>query len=158
MPADWDKQNHVATHVSVTGLERTLLTLYRETGDRRYLDFCIRQRALPEWDLGIVIGRRELIEGHVYAYLARCLAQLELYRLQPDESCCGRRGGPIHFMTAQDGMSHHRRGRPVGNLDRRSGRTRGPGRDVRHGVPTSRLRQPACGWRAIRATATSSNA
>ena len=55
-----------------------MLVLYRETGDQRYLNFCMRERALPEWDLGIVIGRRDQIEGHVYAYLARCLAQLEL--------------------------------------------------------------------------------
>ena len=43
LPADWDKQTHVATHVSVTGLERAMLAIYRETGDTRYLDFCVRQ-------------------------------------------------------------------------------------------------------------------
>ncbi len=46
LPADWPQRTHVATHVSVTGIERTLLTLYHETGDRRYLDFCTQQRAL----------------------------------------------------------------------------------------------------------------
>ena len=67
----------------MTGVERTLLALYRECGDRRYLDFCVRERALPDWATGIVIGRREPLEGHSYSYLVRCLAQLELYRLQP---------------------------------------------------------------------------
>jgi uncharacterized protein len=105
LPADWERQTHVATHVSVTGLERTLLTLNRDTGDGRYLDFCVRQRALPEWDLGIVIGRREGIEGHVYAYLARCLAQAELFRLQPDERLLRPTRRAVHFMIAQDGMS-----------------------------------------------------
>ena len=97
MPADWPQQTHVATHVSLTGLERAMLALYRETGDQRYLDFCVRERALPEWDLGIVIGRRDLIEGHVYAYVARCLAQLELYRIQPDAaaSAADAAGGPF---------------------------------------------------------------
>ena len=97
IPADWPRQTHVATHVSVTGLERALLVLYQETGDERYLKFCIRQRALPQWDLGIVVGRRDLIEGHVYAYVARCLAQLELSRLRPDAQllAADRAGGPF---------------------------------------------------------------
>ena len=58
-----------------------------------------------EWDLGIVIGRRNLIEGHEYAYLARCMAQLELFPLLPDKRLLipGRRA--INFMTARDGMS-----------------------------------------------------
>jgi len=105
MPADWSRQNHIANHVHLTGLERTLLTLYGETGDRRYLDFCTQQRALPEWDLGIVIGRRNLIEGHVYAYLTRCLAQLELYRLQPDERLLRPTRRAVDFLNAQDGVS-----------------------------------------------------
>ena len=93
LPPDWDARTHVATHVSVTGLERTMLALYGATGDRRYLDFVVRTRDLPQWELGIVIGRREGIEGHVYAYMARCLAQLELYRIQPDDrlACTSRR-------------------------------------------------------------------
>lgn len=105
LPANWDKQTRVATHVSVTGLERTLLTLYGETKDPRYLDFCVKQRALPSWDQGIVIGRRELIEGHIYAYFARSLAQLELFRIQPNESLLRPAQRAIHFMTADDGMS-----------------------------------------------------
>jgi DUF1680 family protein len=104
-PANWAEQIHVATHVHVTGLERTLLTLYRATDDHRYLDFCTHERALPDWNLGIVIGRRNLIEGHVYAYLTRCLAQLELYRLQPDPKLLGQTRRAVHFLDAEDGMS-----------------------------------------------------
>jgi uncharacterized protein len=105
MPANWDQQNHVATHVSVTGLERTLLILSRESGDPRYRDFCIQQRALPTWDLGIVIGRRDLIEGHVYAYLARCLGQLELFRAQPEERLLRPTRRAVDFMTNREGMA-----------------------------------------------------
>jgi DUF1680 family protein len=60
---------------------------------------------LPSWDLGIVIGRRTLIEGHVYAYLTRCLAQLELYRRQPDPKLLVPTRRAVHFLNAQDGMS-----------------------------------------------------
>jgi uncharacterized protein len=58
IPPDWQTGTGVAPHVAVTGLERTLLALHRATGESRYLDFVLRERALPEWDLPIVIGRR----------------------------------------------------------------------------------------------------
>ncbi len=105
LPADWAKQTQVATNVSVTGIERTLLALYRETKDRRYLDFCLEQRAIADWDLGIVVGRREMLEGHVYAYLARCLAQLELYHLEPDAKLLNQTRRAVDFMTKADGLS-----------------------------------------------------
>lgn len=105
MPGDWPQQTNVAMHVMVIGLERSLLTLFGEAGDRRYLDFCVRQRALSEWNLGITIGRRALIEGHVYAYLTRCMAQLELYRLQPDETLLRPTRRAIDFLATRDGMS-----------------------------------------------------
>ena len=105
IPADWPKTTGVATNVAVTGLERAMLALYAASGDRRYLDFCLRERALPEWDLGIVIGRRLLIEGHIYAYMSRALAQLELYRLQPAERLLAPAGRAVDSLTARDGMA-----------------------------------------------------
>ena len=104
LPSDWGQKTTVTTHVAVTGLERTLLTLAEVTGDARYREFVVQTRALPEWKPGIVIGRRPGIEGHVYAYFARSLAQLELYRNMGD----GRLLEPTHqalqFLTADDGM------------------------------------------------------
>ena len=38
----------ITTHMAVTGLERTLLTLAAVSGDRRYRDFCTGQRRLRE--------------------------------------------------------------------------------------------------------------
>jgi hypothetical protein len=105
LPADWDRRTHVATHVSVTGLERALVRLQAVSGQRRYLDFCLQQRALPDWDLGIVIGRRDLIEGHVYAYMAHCLAQLDLYHRQPDERLLRQSQRAMDFLSAHDGMT-----------------------------------------------------
>ena len=70
-------------------MERTLLALYRESGDRRYLDFCVNERALPDWETGIVIGRRELLEGHSYSYLARCLAQSTCTVFSRRRNCYG---------------------------------------------------------------------
>ena len=104
MPANWQGQNGIAIHDCIIGIERAMLALYRETGDRRYLDFCIHQRALPDWDLGIVIGRRYLCEAHVYSYVSRCLAQLELYRAEPDDKLLRLSRLAMDFITKKDGM------------------------------------------------------
>jgi len=104
MPESWGDQQ-VATHVAVTGLERTMLALYKSTGEIRFKDFCINQRALPEWNLGIVVGRRKGIEGHIYAYMARCLAQLELNRMAPNEKLLQQSHRALDFLTVNDGMT-----------------------------------------------------
>lgn len=105
LPEDWASRTGVATRVAVTGLERSMIRLTRRGGDRRYLQFCINQRALLEWDPQIIIGRRPLIEGHIYAYLSRALAQLELYRTQPDPRLLRPTDRALEFMTEQDGLT-----------------------------------------------------
>ncbi len=104
LPADWGKDTDVAPNVAVTGLERTLLALHQETHEPAYLDFVVKTRRLPEWDLGIVIGRRTGIEGHVYAYLCRSLAQLELNTLQADPRLTRTADRALDFMTRRNGM------------------------------------------------------
>ena len=90
--------------MAVTGLERTLLTLAAASGDRRYRDFCTGQRRLREWDLDIVRGRWGRIEGHAYAYLAHALAQLQLYRVEPDERLLRTTRRAMDFLTRHDGL------------------------------------------------------
>lgn len=103
-PADEPGRTEVVTHVAVTGLERAMLGLFRHTGDRRYRDFVTVTRALPRWDLGQVIGRRVGIEGHMYGYFCRCLAQTELYRLQPDPALLRLSRNALDFLTVGNGM------------------------------------------------------
>jgi DUF1680 family protein len=103
LPPDWGRDAEVAPHVAFTGIERTMLALHRTTGEPSYLRFVTKTRALPEWDLGIVIGRRQGIEGHIYAYMARCLAQLELHRLQPSSRLLRPTQRALDFMTHHDG-------------------------------------------------------
>ena len=105
MPAGWENTTDVATHVAITGIHRTILTLYSVTNDKHYLDFCLNQLDLKNLDPGIVIGRRKLIEGHIYGYMAACLAQLELYRIDPDEKLPGPTMKALNFMTSENGMS-----------------------------------------------------
>jgi DUF1680 family protein len=105
MPKEWDARTGVATHVSVTGLERTMIALAQATGDKKYADFCLKERALAEWDLPIIIGRRDLIQGHIYAYMCRSLAQLELYRTVPDERLLNQARRAMDFLTRSDGLA-----------------------------------------------------
>ena len=116
LPPDWGRDADVAPHVAFTGLERTLLALHRDDegcgdryGDRRHPTSHAqprRQRGAElaaRGRLGIVIGRRQGIEGHVYAYMARCLAQLELYRLQPGSRLLRPAERAVDFMMHHDG-------------------------------------------------------
>ncbi|MEI7938506.1 MAG: beta-L-arabinofuranosidase domain-containing protein [Verrucomicrobiota bacterium] len=104
MPANWGKDSDVAPHVAFTGLERTMLALGRQTGAASYLSFVVQTRQLPEWDLPIVVGRRSGIEGHIYAYMARSLAQLELYRTQPNRRLLVQADRALDFMLRHDGL------------------------------------------------------
>jgi DUF1680 family protein len=104
LPKDWGLGTDVAPHVAVTGIERTMLALHRQTRAASYLDFTVNARTLPQWDLPIVIGRRPGIEGHIYAYMARCLAQLELHRLQPNRRLLRQTDRALDFMLRHDGL------------------------------------------------------
>ncbi len=105
MPANWEDSCGVADRVAITGIHRTILTLYGLTSDKRYLEFCMNQLNLKNLNPEIIIGRRKLIKGHVYGYLTGCLAQLEMYRLMPDEKLLGPTMKAVNFLTAKNGMS-----------------------------------------------------
>lgn len=105
LPPNWGQGGDVAPHVAFTGLERTMLALQRQTSAAAFLDFVTKTRALPEWDLPIVVGRRQGIEGHVYAYMARCLAQLELHRVQPSPRLLHQTDRALDFMLHHDGLN-----------------------------------------------------
>lgn len=104
-PDNFPQNPPLVLHLAVIGLDRAMLTLYRETKDQRYLDFCTQQRALAKWDQPIVLGRWGILEGHVYAYLTEALTQLELYRLQPDSGLLRPTLRAMQFMTHEDGLT-----------------------------------------------------
>jgi DUF1680 family protein len=81
-PADWPKVSLINSSI---GLEYAMMHLYQQTGDQRYLDFCVQKRSLQNWAAGIVLGQRTQIREHAYGNVGSCLAQLELYRVQPSE-------------------------------------------------------------------------
>ncbi len=95
----------ITTYMAVTGLEPTLIALYQATGERKYLDFCTDFRALPEWDGPIVLGRWGQIQGHAYAYMARCLAQLRLHQIQPDPALFALSHSLVDFLCNRGGLT-----------------------------------------------------
>lgn len=103
MPINWPNDMYLV--MAITGIDRAFLALSLATGDERYRNFCIDKLALKDWDLGIVLGRHGKIEGHAYAYMARCMAQTELYRIDPDEKLLDKTNGVINFLTREDGLS-----------------------------------------------------
>ena len=61
-----------------TGLADAFLYLSEQSGDAKYHDFCIDVLRIGEWHKPIVKGRWWPIDGHVYAYIDKCLLQLRL--------------------------------------------------------------------------------
>lgn len=101
LPTPWD----ITLHMGVTGVESTMLALHRETGDARYLEFVTKTRQLANWDAHVVTGRWGLIEGHAYAHLCRCIAQLRLHRLQPNARLLKPTRDVLDFILRGDGMT-----------------------------------------------------
>jgi DUF1680 family protein len=90
--------------LSTAGFDQALMALYSLTEDGSYLDFARAQRELEAWDMPIVVGRHGKIEGHVYLYLSRCLAQHEFYRITHEESALLMSDRVMDFMTRKSGM------------------------------------------------------
>jgi uncharacterized protein len=96
-----DKGIHLA--MIITGFDRTMLALHRETGDPRYLQV-LDEVGFRTWNLEIVQGRKPPFYGHVYAYLARSLAQFDFYRMTGDAKLQSQLMKGMNFFRKQDGL------------------------------------------------------
>jgi uncharacterized protein len=95
----------ITVNMAVTGLEPVLLKLHQVTGERRYLDFCVNVRKLPEWDGQIVIGRWGPVGGHAFCHSSRCIGQLWLNEIQPNPKLLESSRRVIEFVINGDGMT-----------------------------------------------------
>ncbi len=91
--------------MTTLGVETAMLALYHQTQEQAYLDFCLKDMKIQEWDAPIVVGRWGRIEGHVYNYFNRCLAQLDLNCLAPDARLERATLRALDFMFQQDGLA-----------------------------------------------------
>lgn len=94
-----------------TGLDGALLTLFEQTNDQRYLDFCTRfeQYKLGEWNSTIKMDEPNKPynmddERHCYIFMALCVAQLQLYNIQPDPRLLQQAQQALDFLTRRDGL------------------------------------------------------
>jgi len=96
---DW-----ISVYVATTGLEEAMLALYGQTGEKRYLDFCVNGRKLAEWNTELIQGRWGNLEGHAYYHLCHCLAQLRLHNIQPNPGLMSQSRKTFDFLVRQDGL------------------------------------------------------
>jgi uncharacterized protein len=94
----------VTLEMACVGLDRAFLTLSDAAGVARYREFCFSHRKLRQWDMPITTGRWGRIEGHAYAYLAACLAQLHLRSQEPSERLLAPTRRAMEFLAHGDGL------------------------------------------------------
>ena len=97
--------NIVPVRMAAVGLENAMLALYEETKDTKYLAFVRDFLKIADCDGRIVLGRWGKIDGHAYTYLAQCIAQLRLDRIEPDPRLLGPTHGVLDFLLNRDGMT-----------------------------------------------------
>lgn len=87
-----------------TGLDEAFLSLSEQTGDPQYRDFVAGALKLAAWQMPLVLGRWGKIEGHAYAYMCECLAQIRLDRYTPDARLWEPTRGVFQFLLDGDGL------------------------------------------------------
>lgn len=97
--------DNVDMHVLDTGFDWAIIRLYRVTGEDRFLNFSENMKSLYGWDTEIEIGRRRGVSGHMFAYFAMCVAQMELYRVTGDPVLLEQTEQAMDFFLAQDGLT-----------------------------------------------------
>ncbi|MFP4501597.1 MAG: beta-L-arabinofuranosidase domain-containing protein [Candidatus Hydrogenedentota bacterium] len=95
----------ITKYMAITGIQNGLIALTRETGETTYRDFAGDFCGLRTWNGPIVLGRWGNIQGHVYAYLCRSLAQLRLHRDQPNAALVRPTQRAMDFMLKEDGLA-----------------------------------------------------
>ncbi|MBN2308615.1 MAG: glycoside hydrolase family 127 protein [Candidatus Hydrogenedentes bacterium] len=95
----------ISPTMPITGLADAFLCLSEQSGDERYRAFCLDALHVAEWRKPIVKGRWGAIDGHVYAYVDKCLVQL---RLDPDGKDAGLHAatqGVLDFILKGNGLA-----------------------------------------------------
>jgi len=86
----------IVVYVTTIGFERAFIALYEATGEKKYLDHVTMNDSLQNWHGGI--------GGHAYDIVSVCMAQLDMYRLEPDAKLLRQSRKVVDFMLAGDGM------------------------------------------------------
>jgi len=91
-------------NMGTTGFDEAFLYLSEQTGDDRYRRFLVEQRNLPGWRFPITLGRWGKVDGHAYAYMAECLAQVRLSEYLDDPGLWHETDKVFDFLLNRDGL------------------------------------------------------
>ena len=93
--------------VCTVDVERAFILLSAATGNAQYRDYILERDGLRRWDFPIDLvnaGQYSSGDGHAYTFMNRCLAQLDLYREEPNRKLLGQSRRLIDFLTNDDGL------------------------------------------------------
>ncbi len=93
--------------VCTIDVERAFILLSAATGNAKYRDYILERDGLRGWDSPIDLvndGPYSSGDGHAYTFMNRCLAQLDLYRGEPDPKLLVQSRRIIDFLTNDDGL------------------------------------------------------
>jgi hypothetical protein len=93
--------------ICTVDVERAFILLSAATGNAQYRDYILERDGLRRWDAPIDLvnaGQYSSGDGHAYTFMNRCLAQLDLYREEPDQKLLGQRRRLIRYLTQDDGL------------------------------------------------------
>jgi DUF1680 family protein len=93
--------------VCTIDVERAFILLSAATGNAQYRDYILERDGLRRWDSPIDLvnaGQYSSGDGHAYTFMNRCLAQLDLYRTEPDQKLLGQSRRVMDFLTNDDGL------------------------------------------------------
>ena len=95
----------LSVYWATCGLAEAVTALFEQTQEKRYLDFMVHHRKLPQWNIAPVLGRYGNGAGqHAYVYISRCVAQLQLYRTVLEPRLLHATQHLMNFLTRQDGL------------------------------------------------------
>ncbi|HOV32695.1 MAG TPA: glycoside hydrolase family 127 protein [Candidatus Hydrogenedens sp.] len=90
--------------MGTTGMGSAMLNLYEETKDKKYIDFVKSYMKLDTWDKPIITGRWGNIQGHAYAYISRCSAQMQLNQIETNENLLIPSQKVLDFLLNKNGL------------------------------------------------------
>jgi len=140
-------------------IQRAMIALGEATGDARYRDYILERDGLRGWHSPIDVvnaGQYSSGDGHAYTFMNTALAQLDLYRQQPDASLLGQSHRVIDYLTKDDGLMIT----GTCSLTKGSATTRKLSATWERVAPrpiSFACSTIFCSWRATRSTATSWN-
>ncbi|MBN1436820.1 MAG: glycoside hydrolase family 127 protein [Sedimentisphaerales bacterium] len=90
--------------LTTLGVGEALLALSIQTNNDKYFNFCVEDRKLSQWDDPIVVGRHTDVSGHVYAYVCKCIEQLDVFRHRGDAELLSQSKRVMRFLRKQQGL------------------------------------------------------